>query len=370
MDRMGVGGVRKTKRKGLFWPGIFLLLALAAGQRGLEAALEGAALTAAVLTMPGGAFRVWREWRGEAVPEPERETQEYRAPVPPPEIPEEYRGSLREKQVSGETANPSFERLSDGWLRNYTSLPGEEIQRILSGPDTLEIPPGDGPAVLIYHTHTTESYEDQTGEFYDTRHSWRSTDNAENMAAVGEVLKEELEKYGISVLHDVTQHDYPSYNGAYDRSRETVKRYLQQYPTLTVLIDLHRDAILEQDGTIWKVAAEIGGRKAAQMMIIAPYGEGSTNVPRWRENLRFAAGLTSAIEKECPGLMRPIFFAPRNYNLNLSPAALLFEIGTNGNTLEEAVYTARLIAGPVARYLLEHQAYKKPVKSIRQDVKR
>jgi len=290
--------------------------------------------------------------------EPPPEEQEG-APSPairqePPEIPEEYQAPLLSATMTGEPDNPAFCRYKWGWVRNYTKLSLLEIDEVLEAPAEVTLDPGEeGPQVLIYHTHTTESYEEWDGEVYDTRHKWRSQDNTVNMAAAGEVLAEELEKKGIGVIHDVTQHDYPAYNGAYDRSAATIQGYLDRYPTIRVAIDLHRDAVLYDDNSILKVVKEVKGKKAAQLMVIAPCDDGTVGVPGWKENFRFAAGFTSAVEHKYPGLMRPVFFCYRNYNLWMTPDSLLFELGTNGNTLEEAIYTARLVGPVLADYLLD-----------------
>ncbi len=110
--------------------------------------------------------------------------------------------------------------------------------------------------------------------------------------------------------------------------------------------------MLYDDGSILKTVQEVNGRKAAQLMIIAPCDDGTVGIPGWKENFRFAAEFTRAVEEEYPGLMRPVFFCYRNYNLGMTPDSLLFEFGTNGNTLEEAKYTARLVGPILADYLL------------------
>ncbi|MEG2074382.1 MAG: stage II sporulation protein P, partial [Angelakisella sp.] len=272
----------------------------------------------------------------------------------PPEIPRRYQAPLLTLAMVGEAGNPAFLQWNDVWLRNYTKLAPSAIEKILERPAALQIPDTDEPQVLIYHTHTTESYEQYDSKVYDTRNSWRDTDNTNNMAAVGEVLAEELRAHGISVLHDTEQHDHPTYNGAYDRSRDTVKAYLAKYPTISVTIDLHRDGIIRSDNTVLKPIVEVEGKKAAQLMIIAPCDDGSVGVPHWKENLRFACELQQTIDCSVPDLCRPIFFCYRNYNLGLTDASLLFELGTNGNTLEEAKYTAKLIAEPFAETLRAH----------------
>lgn len=272
----------------------------------------------------------------------------------PPEIPKKQQGPLVTLAMLGEEGNPSFLHRDNVWLRNYTKLSADKISKVLEEDCSLELGNADQPQVLIYHTHTTESYEEYHNTVYDMRNSWRDTDNNNNMAAVGEALTQELEKYGISVLHDTEQHDYPSYNGAYERSRKTVEDYLNEYPSIKVTIDLHRDGIIQSDNTVLKPVAEVGGKRAAQLMIVAPCDDGSVGVPEWRENLRFAAEVQASIESSVPNLCRPIFFCYRNYNLWLTQASLLFELGTNGNTLEEALYTARLIAEPIANVLNGH----------------
>ena len=284
---------------------------------------------------------------------PQKRQEEEKGPAP--DIPEEHQAALVSKLMTGEEENPAFIPYGAAWVRNYTTMTGSQISQVLKTQAALEVPQ-EGPQVLIYHTHTTESYEGWDREIYDDRNTWRSQDNTENMAAVGEALAQALEAQGIQVIHDVEQHDYPSYNGAYDRSRETVEEYLRQYPSIVMAIDVHRDAILYEDGSVVKPVAEVAGEKAAQLMIIAPCDDdGSLGIPGWKENFRFAAQLCDRIEQRYPGLTRPIFFCYRHYNLDLTPASLLFEVGTNGNTLEEAMYTAQLIAGPLAELLQEYQ---------------
>lgn len=353
----------------------------------LEGLLGRATLLSAAFAMPEGALATIRQryapelgeespppgflsgWR-EIQPEPEpsassqppeeregpSEPEEEPSPAQwnsPPEIPEQYRAPLLSATMTGEWNNTAFCRYQWGWVQNYTRLSLMDIDEVLETRAQVALDPDeDGPQVLIYHTHATESYEDWDSDIYDIRNKWRSQDNTANMAAVGEVLAQELEKRGIGVIHDVTQHDHPAYNGAYDRSAATIQKYLDEYPTIRVAIDVHRDAVLYDDGSTLKVVQEVNGKKAAQLMVIAPCDDGTVGVPDWEENFRFAAGFTSAVEKKYPKLMRPVFFCYRNYNLWMTPDSLLFEFGTNGNTLEEAKYTARLVGPILADFLL------------------
>ncbi len=282
------------------------------------------------------------------LPQSEAESQPDEIQEPPPEIPQEFQGALVQETMLGSGSSLAFYNTGDVWIRNYTKLNNTDIEQVLSKPANITVSDNEQPQVLIYHTHATEAFEKYDSDIYDTRNTWRSTDDAENMVAVGNVLAKALEAEGINVIHDYTQHDYPSYNGSYDRSRETVEYYLEKYPSITVALDLHRDGIIRDDGSIVKPVAEIDGEKAAQLMIIAPYDDGTNSIPNWRENLRFSVDLTAAIEELYPELSRPIYFMNYHYNLDLTDGSLLLEFGSNANTLEEAFYTAELIAKPLA----------------------
>ena len=263
-------------------------------------------------------------------------------------IPEEYQGPIIEENmsVSDTTGYLSF---GAGVIKNSTSLSDEEAQQYLEAENPVQID-SDGPQVLIMHTHATESFEPYDTDTYDTRHTWRTTDNTQNIVAAGEVMAEAIRSYGIEVLHDETQHDYPSYNGSYERSAVTVQDYLEKYPSIKVVLDVHRDAV-QRDTTLVKPVTEIDGRKAAQLMIIAGCDDGTMDMPNWSKNFRFAAGMQDAIESRYPSLTRPVFFCYRKYNQDLTTGSLLIEIGSHGNTLEEVLYTAQLAGDAIGSYL-------------------
>jgi stage II sporulation protein P len=134
-------------------------------------------------------------------------------------------------------------RIGEGFLRNDTKYDNQKIEAWLQETDRLVLEGKEEPLVLIYHTHATESFERYDSAYYDTRNTWRSTDNNNNMVAVGAAMAHALEKEGIGVIHDTTQHDYPSYNGSYERSAKTIQNYLQQFPSIKIVLDLHRDAM-------------------------------------------------------------------------------------------------------------------------------
>ena len=172
---------------------------------------------------------------------------------------------------------------------------------------------------------------------------------------LGDILTKTLSDAGIGVLHDTTHHD-ASYNGAYDRSAATVKSYLEKYPSIKVVLDIHRDAIQPEEGVILRPVAEINGREAAQVMIISGCDDGTMNMPNYFSNLRFAAALQSSMEGMYPGLTRPVFFCYRKYNMDLSPGALLIELGSHGNTLEQVSYSAELVGNALVSLLQQQTA--------------
>lgn len=224
-----------------------------------------------------------------------------------------------------------------------------DVDALLAGELSVK-PQGEGPQVLVIHTHTTESFSDAGKTKYSAADSDRSTDAEKNMTAVGEAFCSVLEARGIKTIHDTTVHDYPSYNGAYTRSMATVRGNLEKYPSLKVVLDLHRDGIVREDGTKVKVAAEINGEKTAQCMFVV--GTNATLAhDRWQENMRLACKLQDYADKNYPGLMRPIILRKERFNQQVSPGALIIEIGSNGNTLEEAKRGAEYMASTLAAVL-------------------
>lgn len=175
------------------------------------------------------------------------------------------------------------------------------------------------------HTHATETYELAEKNWCDPSFSARSTDNSRNMIAVGAEMARVLNEAGINTIQDTTLHDYPSYNGSYEKSNATVRSYLEQYPSIKVVLDVHRDAIQTQDGTRYAPAANINGMRAAQVMIICG-ADVDGNLPNFKQNLRFAARWQAEMAQLYPGLARPVLFDYRYYNQDLTTGSLLIEM--------------------------------------------
>ncbi len=212
--------------------------------------------------------------------------------------------------------------------------------------ETVRFSDTDQPQVLIFHTHTTESYMTYYAGYYNNEDVGRPTDIHKNICAVGEVLANRLRSAGIGVIHDTTLYDYPEYTGAYGRSRETVEEITEKYPSICLVIDLHRDAILRDSVTRVKPTVTVDGQKAAQVMLVLGAGESADNPnPTWRENVRLGFRLASVLAAIEPDLSRPVSLTESNYNQHLLPqgAMLLLEIGTDVNTFSEAMVSASLV---------------------------
>ena len=220
-----------------------------------------------------------------------------------------------------------------------------------SAPD-FTISDTDEPQVLLYHTHTTESFEPYVRENMDADFNYRTTDETKNMVMVGNAIQAELEAKGIGVIHVTEVHDYPSYNGSYGRSRESIVPILEEYPEIKVVLDIHRDAISGDDYAA-QPYIEIDGKEAAQIMIISGCDDGTLGMPDYLKNFHFASALQRQFEADYPGLARPILFDYRHYNQDLTTGSLLIEVGSHGNTLEQAQYSGQLIGRSLCRLLEE-----------------
>ena len=204
------------------------------------------------------------------------------------------------------------------------------------------------PSVLILHTHTTESYT-QSGEDYVESSSWRTLDENYNMLSIGTRVGEILEENGIAVVHDRLLHDHPSYNGSYTRTRQTMEALLQQYPTVRLVLDLHRDAV-EAYGRQLGSLAEDG--ETAQMMLVM-----GTNFENWEENLSLALKLHTLLEEATPGIMRPLQLRPSRFNQDLSTGAVLIEMGAAGNTHPQAMKAAEKLADAIIALAKGSESY-------------
>ena len=245
-------------------------------------------------------------------------------------------GSVEEVFFRTSGATDTFQGIS---VRNATATKKPDFEMLLNKGPNLKVKDKSEPVVLIFHTHTTESYLlSDNGVFYKD-YKTRSTDSTRNMIRVGNEICKVLENNGIGYIHDTSTYD-ESYEGAYARSRVSVEKYLKEYPSISIVLDVHRDAIYYSDTSHGKPTAEIDGKKAAQIMIITGAQEGYIkDFPYWEDNLRFALCFQKTAEDKYPGLMKPVYFCQRKYNMDTSLCSLLLEIGTDENTLYEEIYS-------------------------------
>lgn len=258
-------------------------------------------------------------------------------------------GTVKEKHY-GKIGGDNVIDLENGQIRNCTKLPSELIGAEAEKKPSVTLSDGNDPQVLIIHTHTTESYERDSDGYYDTDYDGRSLCPANSVVGVGAVLAQTLADNGISTLHDGTVFDDPVYNYSYSRSRERTEQLLKEYPSIKIVLDIHRDGIADGDVRIAPVA-EINGRKAAQIMIICGCDDGTDILPDYMDNLRFASYLQNAIEKDNKGITRPMLFDYRFYNQDLAEASLVIEFGALANDIEQVRYSAELAGRSIANLL-------------------
>ena len=297
----------------------------------------------------------------QAGPEPSAEVQAETAqdtPAPPTGDIEAYLVPLEGDDAHPEGAGAVIEKnypqgsgekyisCGPGSIKNNTSVSNAEVAAEIANPPSFAVAwNSPDPQILIMHTHATEDYRLSAGLWYRPGDGSRTTDRNYNMCAVGRVMADTLNAAGLNTLHDETLNDYPSYTGSYANSRAVVQQYLSQYPSIKIVLDVHRDAIETENGSRIAPVCTINGRQAAQVMIICGCDNGTTvSLPNYRLNLRFAAAWETAMESLYPGFTRPVLFSYRFYNQDLTPGSLLIEIGGHGNNLNEALYAGQLAA--------------------------
>ena len=243
---------------------------------------------------------------------------------PPPSLPE-----VREVPL------PSFSGEEPVKLY-YAANIQPDIPALLQKPLQWDLT-GEEPRILILHTHTTESYS-RRGENYKESSAWRTLDENYNMIAIGDLVAGILEESGISVIHDKSLHDYPSYSGSYIRSRNTLRQLLKEYPGIRMVLDLHRDASGDETGQM-RTRAEVEGETSAQLMVVI-----GTNHENYEENLSLGLKLHALLEQQSPGIMRPLQLRGQRFNQDLNAGALLIEVGAAGNSHGEARLAATQLA--------------------------
>ena len=253
----------------------------------------------------------------------------------------DYEIELAKKDVKTEviTKNPIADAYSQKFksvkIKNETSydLSDEDLNY-----DNLKI---DKSNIIIFHTHTCESYTSSEKYDYTPTGNYRTTDLDYSVARVGDELTKYLEKYKFKVTHDKTYHDYPSYTGSYTRSLSTVTKLLKTTKA-DIIIDLHRDAIGSYSS--YAPTVKIGEDECAQVMFVMGTDGGKLKHPDWKTNLQFAIKMQELANNTYPGLFKPIILRNSRYNQYLGKAACIIEVGSTGNTLEQCLNSMKYLS--------------------------
>ncbi len=200
----------------------------------------------------------------------------------------------------------------------------------------------DKKDVIIYHTHTCESYTPSPGYEYTQTGNFRTTDLNFSVVRVGRELKDRLTNYGFNVIHDETYHDYPAYSGSYNRSLTSIKNDLVANPNTQIVIDLHRDAV-GASGT-YAPTVKIGDDYVAQIMFVIGTDGGGLTHPNWVQNLKYAIKIAEKGNELYPGLFKPIMVRNSRYNQHVAKAATIMEIGATGNTMEQCLNSMKYLS--------------------------
>ena len=235
-------------------------------------------------------------------------------------------------------------------IKNETSY-GIDKDDFLKKCGNIKLESNKKPQILIVHTHGSESYTQSERYKYSPSDYARCQDTRFNVVRVGEELYKELTKKGFNVIHDKSINDYPSYNQSYNKTLAKIEKHLKENPTIKCVFDVHRDAIMYDDETKLKLTKTINGEKASQIMIVCGSDDSGLENPNWRENLGFALKIQKQMEKMYPGLMRPVNLRKERFNMHQTTGSLIFEFGTHGNTLDEALASVKYLAEGISKVL-------------------
>lgn len=246
-----------------------------------------------------------------------------------------------QKAETGLTTQVQTTNVPDKFTDNYN---GVQIKNGTSYQLTQEMLTPDVTVnkenIMIFHTHTCESYTPSVGFEYQQTGTYRTTDYNFNVARVGTELENQLLSYGFNVIHDKTYHDYPAYNGSYDRSLRTVQNLLTTNANTDIVIDIHRDAIGDYT---YAPKVQIGEDMAAQLMFVIGTDGGGKH-DNWLQNLKFAVKVQEKANEMYPGLFKSIVLRNSRYNQHLAKAACIIEVGATGNTMEECLNSMKYLA--------------------------
>ena len=269
----------------------------------------------------------------------------------PKEVPEnnEVEIAKEEEKIEEAKTGVGTEIISGGNINNkYTNeyngvqIKNESKYELTEDMLTPNINLENKKDIIIYHTHTCESYTQSAGFEYMPSGNFRTTDLNFSVVRAGRELKNRLTNYGFNVLHNETYHDYPAYSGSYNRSLTSVKNELVANPNTQIVIDLHRDAVGE--GGKYAPTVKIGDDYVAQIMFVIGTDGGGLTHKDWVQNLKFAIKIVQKGNELYPGLFKPIMVRNSRYNQHVAKAATIMEIGATGNTMEQCLNSMKYLS--------------------------
>ncbi|MGN1002820.1 MAG: stage II sporulation protein P [Oscillospiraceae bacterium] len=344
---MGIGTAKKLAVLGMALMCLYLLF-MGQLRKTAETAVEAGRMKNVEIVVPSAA-PVPEETPAEASPETDS-AAEADAGTISLRLPEESEAPLSQPADNRNLEQIQETTISGGLsIKNETSYDIDVSGMLLDG-SQVRLPNGE-PQILIIHTHSSEAYTPAGLDRYEASDTNRTEDKEYNIVRVGDELTALLQQAGLNVIHDREIYDYPSYTGSYERSGAAVQSYLEQYPSIAVVIDMHRDA-LGANGVVYKTMAEESGVCASQVMLLVGTDDSGLTHPNWRSNLSLALYLQNAVSAVHPTLMRPVALVQQRYNQHLTGGSLILEVGSSGNTLQEALAAIRLFADAAAPALL------------------
>lgn len=224
-------------------------------------------------------------------------------------------------------------------ITNYSTNRNIDFEKILNSNDKFFSKASDD--ILLYTTHTSESYANSEGYKFDYTSPRRTTDGQYNMLSIASTFASNLNNKGINTICNLTPHDYGEYNSAYSNSRRTVETLVYANPNASILIDVHRDAIEDLD---FAPKTELRGYKVASLMLVMGIGYDDGYNPYYEQNLKLALEIQILANKIYPGLFRPMIIRNSIYNQDIKESSFLVEVGASGNTIEEAKLATRCLA--------------------------
>lgn len=234
-------------------------------------------------------------------------------------------------------------------IQNMTKL-SIDANALLKEPLSLEFN-RNGPKIMIYHTHTTESFIKRLEDLNKKDVPVWSLDPQESVVRVGHELAELLrKKYGYDVVHNGTIHDYPDFGESYNNAYTTINNYLKSYPSIKVIFDIHRDGLSANQPKL-RLTTQIGGKDVAKIMFVVGTNTNRSEHINWKENLKLAIKLQENLNRQHPGLARHIYISSNAYNQNLSKGSLLIEIGGDGNLLSECLESVKYLAKAISEVI-------------------